>query len=280
MKRIINFIIKFLLLLNPFRMEAVIKKKKQKSSLSMRITNMVRSIMSTPENFMSLWQLVRITPFQNKLRRMGRKNGGVSCFAMMALPNPNQVVTGYLNFPGPKNENVPHARQMSHDISVSPDITTAPAVLLLLDGSIDAYAGAHGADLVPTYREMVKQFDAILLIYNLFANELINRPMAISILQNGGFHVKGAGGSHASVFGVRNSVISGEMLLTQPTLAGCSYEWWYSSDGINYVRIQSSSVNHTTLGGLTPGKSAWFKCQHIVGNNAQGLSDPIERLVK
>lgn len=200
-------------------------------------------------------------------------------YMMMGMPNPNQVVTGYLNFPGPKNENVPHARQMSHDISLSPDITTPVGILAALDTSIDNYAAAHASDLVPTYREMVKQFDAILLIFNLFANELVNRPMAISILQHGGFHVKGTGGSHAAVWGVRTSVISGEMLITVPTLDGCAYEFWYSADGINYERIQGGTWNHRSLGGLTPGHSAWFKYQHIIGNTGQGMSDPIERIV-
>lgn len=200
-------------------------------------------------------------------------------YMMMALPNPNQVVTGYLNFPGDKLHNVPHAQQMSLDISLSPDITTPPAVLLSLNDAIDAYAGAHGSDLVPTYREMIRQFDAILLIFNLFANELVNRPMAISILQHGGFHVKGVGGNTVSVWGVRNSIISGEMIITAPAEDGATFEWWYSSDGINYARIQPGGLHITKFGGLTPKTSAWFKYQHIMGNTPMGISIPIEKIV-
>ena len=58
-------------------------------------------------------------------------------------------------------------------------------------------------------------------------------------------------------------------------------EWWLSiDDGVTYQRMQGSTVAHTTLTGLTPGKIVHLKYQWIIGNTGQGISEPIEKMVR
>lgn len=280
MKKVIEILILFLLAMIPLLMASYTVKKKNQSRLAW-FTNIVRSMMMSPEHFMDLWQLVMLNPFRNNLRRKGKRSGYVAYFNMMSMPDPNAVVKGVLNMSGDnKADTVATGRQMVHDWIGNTDVTVPVATTDAATTAIDNYESAHGSDIKPFYIEMIRQLNLVAREFNDYANLPANRARAISILQNAGLHVQGKGGSHESVWGVRNSVVSGEMLITFPTLTGCSYECWYSSDGINYARIQSGTLNHNSLGGLTPGKSAWFKYQHIVGNTGQGISDPLERIVQ
>jgi len=199
-------------------------------------------------------------------------------FMMMALPNPNQVVTAVLMMPRIHGDQVDLARQMITDSTGNAFVTVAAGLLATATSKTDDYANFHGAARDAAWQPMIEALEAIMNLFQIAANA--NKPLSIVIIQSGSFHVHGVGGRSAQVFEAFNSLISGDIYLTAPVNDKCCYEWWSSVDGITYTRLQGSTVAHTTITGLTAEKNMWFKCQQIVGNSGLGLSQAFKIMVK
>ncbi len=202
---------------------------------------------------------------------------------LMSLPDPNQVVKGVLNMTGKnKSETVELGRQIISDCTGNIHVTVVSGLLTLATTSVDDYEDAHGPAVSEYYRAMITALEPILHLFNTFVQNPANRAHAISTLQSGGFHVVGPGGRHLAVFGVRNSVVAGEFLLTgdvdQDDKVGI-HDWWYSLDNITWTRLRPTKKNHTKKGGFTRGTLVYFRHELIIDDddNPYGLSDPISR---
>jgi|ERR1035437_6184259 hypothetical protein len=216
-----------------------------------------------------------------KLQRKRTRYG--TYFILPSLPNANQVVKGVLDMTGKnKSETIGTGRQIIFDCTGNPNVPVSVALLAAGTTGIDNYEGAHGTAVAEFYREMINAMEPILALFNNFVKLPINRAHAVSTLQSGGFHVVGPGGNHLAVFGVRNSVVAGEFLLTgdvdQDGKDGF-HLWWYSLDNITWVPMRSTKKNKTKMGGFTRGELVYFRHELVIDddNNPYPISNPISK---
>jgi len=204
-------------------------------------------------------------------------------YMMMSLPNANQVVKGVLDMTGDnKSTTIGTGRQIILDCTANPNVTVAAGLLAAGTTGIDNYESARGTAIPEYYREMINAMEPILALFNDFVKLPANRVHAVSTIQSGGFHVVGPGGSHLAVFGVRNSVVAGEFLLTgdvdQDGKDGL-HLWWYCIDGTTWIPMRSTKKNKTKMGGFTRGELVSFKHELVIDddNNPYPVSNPIAK---
>ena len=236
--------------------------------------------------FAAKWQGIGIYKLINfvfcKVTYKGNNRSGQMIIAM-ALPNPNQVVRGVLQLTGDnRNATVVLGRQIIFDCTDNANVTVTTGLLTAATTSVNNYEGARGAEVHEFYRDMIDAFEPILALFNTFVKIPANRSHAISTLQSGGFHVVGTGGRHVAVFGVRNSMVAGEFLLTgdvDPDGAVGIHDWWYSLDNILWTRMRPTKNNHTKMGGFIRGQLVYFRHELITEDvdNPHVMSDPIAR---
>src|SRR5665213_90978 len=240
MKKIIEFLTIFIQgFISLFTMEFAMKKKNQ--SFSGWFNGLGRSLMMTPENFMGLSQLYRITPYQNRLRRMAGKNGGVAYFAMMSLPTvPQVIIATYDEKPHWGDR---HAQMFGrlNACTANAQIPIPPATMILYQSRLADYllkqtnmaTGAHvNTELRDNaYRLSKNDILACMAVAQAQSNDF---PLSgIAIIQSGLFGVKSVPLHDAHIF---HAVSTGPgTMYIEAGGAGphANHDWEWSSDGIN-----------------------------------------------
>ena len=194
----------------------------------------------------------------------------------MSLPDPNAVVKAVLNLSGNHSADVTLMKLMRTKCTGNIYVVTPAPTLTSLDALILAYENAHGPARPVTLVPLKAALEAIMLTFQLFANLPANKSNSIVIIQSGGFHVMGVGGSHAQIWEVLKSNVAGEILMTFVFCAAphC-YDVWYSTDGIAWVRAEPCIHAHARIGGLVPDSYVWVRYQLILDSGGQGGYIPL-----
>ncbi|MEI6817210.1 MAG: hypothetical protein WCL14_11410 [Bacteroidota bacterium] len=214
---------------------------------------------------------------RNAFERVGIVGSNPRYVVMMALPNPNAVVTAVLDLSGVHDPDVTLMKLMRTKCTANPYVVTPPLSLTALDGLIATYEGAHGAARKVALVPLIAALNAIMLTYQLFANLPVNKSNSIVIIQSGGFHVKGVGGKTSQIWEAFQSNVAGEILMTFVVFdpAHC-YDVWLSTDGIAWVREEPVIHAHARISGLTPNTSVWVRYQLVTALGGQGGYIPIK----
>jgi hypothetical protein len=153
-----------------------------------------------------------------------------------------------------------------------------PTIAIYVD-HIDSYDARKPANKKERWRVVKVDIDALKGVTQTFANA--EPESSNEIIVSAGFTVKVVTVRQKGIFTVKNGVDSGTIDLTGPSVKvkHCQ-DWWYSDDGITYVRMRPTLEAATQMTGLTPGKYAWFKNELIVMKDGKGLSNAIKIMVK
>lgn len=205
------------------------------------------------------------------------KNGNGKMIILPTLPNPNAVVTAVLNLSGNHDADVTLMKLMRTKCTSNIYVTTASGTLTELDALILAYQDAHGPARAVTLVPLKAALNAIMLTFQLFANQPVNKSNSIVILQSGGWHVMGVGGSHPQIWEALQSNITGEILMTFVAYdkPHC-YDFCSSTDGITWLRMEPVIHAHARIDGLTPNTFVWVRYQLVTEAGGQGYSTPIK----
>jgi hypothetical protein len=99
-----------------------------------------------------------------------------------------------------------------------------------------------------------------------------------SIIETAGMFVKRARTVYARVFRARPG-LSGQVLLEVPS-TGVSYEWQYSLDGgVTWLDLPPTKQAHTTVKGLKPGMTVFFRYRAVTKEGPTDWSQRISIIV-
>ncbi len=196
---------------------------------------------------------------------------------MMSMPDPNTAVIAVQNMPDDHDERVELAETMI--LAWSTDhtwVTVPPLQIADVTTKKNAYKAAKGAARRPTWVAMNNAINGVMFLYQSAAND--NKLRAIEIIQSGKFHVRGKGGNTSQIWGLEKSEIAGEILLTGVAVDDVNrvYNWWYSKDGITWVRMAGTHYSHTKMSGLVPGDIPWFRYELFLDDVPQGMSTELK----
>ena len=104
---------------------------------------------------------------------------------------------------------------------------------------------------------------------------------AIEIIESFKFRVKKVAQHQIQKFAATNGTESGVIDLVAP--GGANYtchDWWFSADGITFVRMQPTVAAHTQIKGLKPDSYVYFQHELINKKGGTGISEVIKIRVK
>ena len=90
---------------------------------------------------------------------------------------------------------------------------------------------------------------------------------SIAIIESAGMGVKKAGIRIKGDFEAKHGKTSGSVILSVKSAGQrSSYEWEVSNDGVNWRELPDSIKSRTTVSGLTPGTTFYFRSRSITKN--------------
>jgi hypothetical protein len=183
---------------------------------------------------------------------------------------------------------ITHARSILLATSQSSWFPAPVPSLATLEAAIDALEQAEVAThtmvgVVPARdrkRLVAKQlFEQLRTYVQTIADA--NPEHAVAIIESAGMTVKGKGGRKASVASARPGEVSGEVIATAPRLRDRdSYEWQMSTDGMKtWGNLPSTKTAKTTVSGLTPGTTVYFRYRIVTNDGPTDWSEPFSVVV-
>jgi hypothetical protein len=196
------------------------------------------------------------------MKRMNRIQYRNFLYMLMAVPTPENVITGIIGKIAVANRAI-RAKEIIDACAVSTWVTIAPADILIYRGHLAAFETAIDAPKKAAWKIVMKDLKILLSTFQLAANN--DQPNAISILESGSFKIKGIGKKQRQVFGLKNGIDPGTIDLTGNTTKGrCLHDWWISLDnGLTWTRMAPTLDSTTQETGLKVGANVGFRHQLI-----------------
>ena len=125
-------------------------------------------------------------------------------------------------------------------------------------------AGSAGARDV-RYNTVLKHVRAWVAYVQLLADAAVDYVTAVAIIQASGLDVKINGVRVKPPLAVKKGLASGSAILTAKAAKGRSAnEWQQSKDGTSWVSLPGTLQAKTTVTGLTPGDTTYFRHRSIL----------------
>lgn len=194
---------------------------------------------------------------------------------LMAMPTPIHAVTAVLDMPHDFHGRVDRADEVIKKCTGNAYVTIAPAVITAAKAKLTAYSTAPTAAqrdaAFPSVHNTCKSFMG--LFQEAAINDIAN---AIVIIESGGFKVKNITIPQKREFKAVNGAISGDAeLYAEGGPAGCTHNWKWSTDGVNYQWLRGTSdahTHHTT--GLKAGATVYYIHELSIHDVPQAQSQP------
>jgi len=108
-----------------------------------------------------------------------------------------------------------------------------------------------------------------------------NLENAAALIESAGLAVRKAASRAPRVFAARPGIVSGQVkLVTARVAKRASYDWEYSTDGgKTWLALPSTLQTTTTVSGLQPGSTAYFRHRALIRTGEGDWSQPISTLV-
>jgi hypothetical protein len=204
---------------------------------------------------------------------------------IFVLPIVIHEVMASINWPDERTDRLDRVNHPTNGIVVkasgSTYVTVPGGKITAITTAASNYQNAIPSDEETTFKALNH---AVKSVMHLFEEAAYADPEhAVTIIQSGGFHAHIGTGPGAHTFHGEDTATSGEVKLFAPGGPKGKkhhHEWWLSTDGINYTRLQSTDSAETVVHGLTPTTKVWFRHQLIVQDEPQGLSAPLPWTVR
>ena len=140
----------------------------------------------------------------------------------------------------------------------------------------DAYKASKGDARKGKFSKMMEAINGVMFLYQTLCNE--DRDNCFAIAASGKFHIRGKGGKTDQIWELIKSEIAGEIILTGVVVDdhARTYNWWYSANGTDWVRMSGTYYAHTKMSGLTPNTYAWFRYELSLNDVPQGMSTELK----
>ncbi len=108
----------------------------------------------------------------------------------------------------------------------------------------------------------------------------VNPLSADAIITGAGMFIKKTGSHVKSLLQVKQGRVSGSVILTaKSSAARASYEWEYSLDAVTWVSLPSTLQAKTTVSGLTPLKTYYFRFKAVLKKGEGNWSTYVSAVV-
>ncbi len=105
--------------------------------------------------------------------------------------------------------------------------------------------------------------------------------IAVAIIESAAMKVKLRPKRNKEAFAVQHGAMSGIVLLIAKSIAeDAVYYWQVSTDQKNWSSVPDTMKASTSIGGLTPGQTYWFRFRAMARKTAIDWSQPISIIVK
>ncbi|MEI6815310.1 MAG: hypothetical protein WCL14_01775 [Bacteroidota bacterium] len=201
----------------------------------------------------------------------GRNMANVKGIYLLAVPTPENVITGLLGIPKAMKSRDERAKEIIDACATNSWETILPANTILYRANLALFTAAPtAAARKATWKVVYLNMKTLLSVFQLGANA--NQPNAILILESGTFKIKGVSKRQKQVFTVSNTEVSGTILMVGPAGSRNScHDWHISIDGgLTYKREQPTKDSDTSAVGLVVGMKVYFRHQLIVGKKPFG----------
>ncbi len=183
-------------------------------------------------------------------------------FVMMAVPTPENVITGIIGKIKTVNRGT-RAKEIIDACALSTTPAVLPATIVTYRAHLATFTAAVGAAKKAAWKTVYNDLKALLFAFQIAGNA--DQPNCITILEGGKFRIKGVSSRQKQVFELKHGVDSGTIDLIGDTIKKrCLHDWWISHDlGLTYVRLDPTNESETQVTGLTKGLTIYFRHQYI-----------------
>jgi hypothetical protein len=192
----------------------------------------------------------------------------------------------------PKNQ-VPflitYARSILQAMTNNPAFSSPIPPVAALEAAIVALANAEAATLTGL-KGTVAERDQKRMELKMLLEQLCSYVQATadadpdrgaSIIESAGMAVKNKAGPAPRAFAAKRGPVSGSVLLIAPKAGNrAAYEWQDSTDGMKtWVSLPVTVQATTTVHGLSPGSTVYFRYRTVTKDGASDWSDPVSKIV-
>ena len=191
-------------------------------------------------------------------------------FVMMAVPTPENVITGIIGKIKTVNRGT-RAKEIIDACALSTTPAILPATIVTYRAHLATFTAAVGAAKKAAWKIVYNDLKALLFAFQVAGNA--DQPNCITILEGGKFRIKGVGSKQKQVFGLTNGVDSGTVDLIGNTInkGARLHDWWISLDlGVTWTRMDPTLDSFCSMTDLTVGATVGFGHQLIVGKGDNG----------
>jgi len=206
-----------------------------------------------------------------------RKGRGTS-IVLTVVPVAVNAIIAVLKMPTGYAKRVIAARKILSDCTGNANVTIAPADLSPIATHITTYENSTVAGRPDAWRIVMEDMNWLMGLFQKQANT--NPATAIVVIESGGFFVKKVTNRQKQIFSATHGAVSGRIdLIAKGIKARSAHDWYYSADGITWIRLMTTIAAETFILDLTPGRLAYFNHQAITKDGPQGLEGAISIMV-
>jgi hypothetical protein len=195
------------------------------------------------------------------------------------VPMPIHQITAVLDVPNGYLQKGEKSGEIIAACTDNPWVTVDPAFLATCAEDLKAYNNSVGSARDSAWKVLHKDLKKLM---RLFQEAADSKPAdAITIVESAKFRVKKVHIHQIQKFEASNGIDSGVIdLIAQGGGTYTCHDWWYSSDGVVFVRMQPTVAAKTQMRGLKPLTLAYFMHELIGKKGGEGMSEIIKIQVK
>lgn len=130
------------------------------------------------------------------------------------------------------------------------------------------------------YDKVLDDLNGLLAYVQNLADNSVDEPTAISIIEASGFNVKNRGVRVKAPLSAKQGDVSGSVkLIAKSAAKRASYNWRKSGDGVTWTELPSSLQAKMIAEGFTPGRPAYFSFQPVLKTGPQDWSATVSIMV-
>ena len=201
--------------------------------------------------------------------------GAIILFSRVVVVKKMIAVT---NFKGSKADKAKQALDLINKAATATLVVVLPANIAALLLLVPLYANSLPGDEETTWNNLYNGIYAMKNLFQVYANA--NPTMAETAIKQGGFSIKKITPRDAQKWTAIPNAIQGTVDLTA---AGSGprtlHDWWFSTDGRIFVRLDPTILAHTQVVGLAGNTVVYFMHQVINADGPMGFDLTIKYTV-
>lgn len=213
------------------------------------------------------------------MKSLKSKKMSTKYIILSLVPMAIHQITAVLDVPNGYLQKGEKAGEIITACTDNPWVTVDPAFLATCVEHLKAYINSVGSARDSAWKVLHKDLKQLM---RLFQEAADSKPAdAITIVESAKLRVKKVHIHQIQKFEASNGIDSGVIdLIAQGGGTYTCHDWWYSSDGVVFVRMQPTVAAKTQMRGLKPLTLAYFMHELIGKKGGEGISEIIKIQVK